>query len=100
MTLLETLRVHNKALALKPGNAETDNNLGTVYFRTKRYKEAAAAFKEAIRLKPDYGEAHFNLALTYIALNDRKAALDQYNRLKKVDPKLADDFFQRYIKAK
>ena len=45
-----------------------------------------------------YGEAHFNLALTYVALKDRKAALDEYNRLKKVDPKLAEDFFQRYMK--
>ena len=76
----------------------TNNNLGTVYFRTKRYQEAAASFKEATRLKPDYGEAHFNLALTYVALNDRKAALEQYNRLKQLDPKLADQFFQKYIK--
>jgi tetratricopeptide (TPR) repeat protein len=58
------------------------------------------SFKEAVRLKPDYGEAHFNLALTYVALKDRKAALDEYNRLKKVDPKLAEDFFQRYVKEK
>jgi len=71
-----------------------------VYFRTRRYKEAAGTFKEAVRLKPDYGEAHFNLALTYIALNDRKAALAEYERLKQVDPKLAEDFFQRYMKAK
>jgi hypothetical protein len=26
--------------------------------------------------------------------------LDEYNRLKKVDPKLAEDFFQRYMKEK
>jgi tetratricopeptide (TPR) repeat protein len=69
-----------------------------VYFRTKRYPDAAASFKEAIKLKPDYGEAHFNLALTYVALGNRKAALDQYNKLKTVDPKLAEDFFQRHIK--
>ena len=85
-------------MALKPGNAETNNNLGTVYFRTKRYQEAAAAFKEAVRIKPDYSEAHFNLALAYVALKDKKGALDQYNRLKKLDPKLADEFFQKYIK--
>jgi tetratricopeptide (TPR) repeat protein len=47
---------------------------------------------------PDYAEAHFNLALTYVALNDRKGALEEYNRLKQLDPKLADQFFQKYIK--
>jgi cytochrome c-type biogenesis protein CcmH/NrfG len=54
---------------------ETYNNLGTVYFRTKKYQDAAASFKEAIKLKPDYSEAHYNLALAYVALNDRKERL-------------------------
>jgi hypothetical protein len=49
-------------------------------------------------LKPDYGEAHFNLAVAYVALKDRKGALDEYNLLKTLDPKLADDFFQRFLK--
>ena len=56
------------------------------------------AFKEAVRIKPDYSEAHFNLALAYVALNDKKGALEQYNRLKKLDPKLAEEFFQKYMK--
>jgi len=33
-----------------------------------------------------------------VALNDKKGALDEYNKLKKLDPKLADEFFQKYIK--
>ena len=74
------------------------NNLGTVYFRTKKYADAAASFKEAVKLKPDYSEAHYNLALSYVALGDRKNALDEYSKLKTLDPKLADDFFQKYLK--
>ena len=85
-------------MSLKPANAETNNNLGTVYFRTKRYQEAVASFKEAVRIKPDYSEAHFNLALTYVALNDKKGALEQYNRLKKLNPKLAEEFSRKYMK--
>ena len=87
-----------RAIELNDSEPNYHNNLGTVYFRTKRYREAETCFKEAIKLKPDYGEAHFNLALTYVALGNRKAALDQYNKLKTVDAKLAEDFFQRHMK--
>jgi tetratricopeptide (TPR) repeat protein len=93
----QAIDAYKKTLSLKP-NAETSNNLGTVYFRTKRYQEAASAFKEAIRIKPDYGEAHFNLAVAYVALSDRKGALDEYNNLKTLDPRLADEFFKRFLK--
>ena len=93
----QAIEAYKKTLSLKP-NAETSNNLGTVYFRTKRYQEAASAFKEAIRIKPDYGEAHFNLAVAYVALSDRKGALDEYNNLKTLDPRLADEFFKRFLK--
>ena len=67
---------------LKPDSPETHNNLGTVYFRTQRYADAAASFKTAVRLRPGYGEAHFDLAVAYVALKDRKGALDEYNVLK------------------
>ena len=49
-------------------------------------------------MMPDYAEAHFNLALAYVALNDRKAALEQYNRLKQLDPKLADSSFRSTLR--
>jgi len=36
--------------------------------------------------------------LAYAALGDRKGALAEYEKLKTLDPKLADDFFQRFLK--
>jgi protein O-GlcNAc transferase len=69
-----------------------------VYFRIQRYADAAASLKTAVRLRPNYAEAHFNLAVAYVALKDRKGALDEYNTLRTLDPKLADAFFQRFLK--
>ncbi|MDQ1728119.1 MAG: hypothetical protein QOD33_244, partial [Pyrinomonadaceae bacterium] len=69
-----------------------------VYYRSKRYPEAIAAFKTAIGLRANFGEAHFNLAVTYVALGDKKKVLEEYQVLKSVDPKLAEDFFGRFIK--
>jgi len=51
-----------------------------------------------VRIKADYAEAHFNLAVAYVALANRKGAFEEYNKLKVLDSKLADEFFQRFLK--
>jgi hypothetical protein len=38
------------------------------------------------------------LAVAYVGLKDRKGALDEYNTLKTLDPKLADAFYQKFLK--
>jgi len=83
---------------LKPGSAETHNNLGKVYFGTKNYQEAALSFRNAVRLNGSYADAHHNLALTCVALGDKKCAFEEHKILKTLDPRLADEFFQRYLK--
>jgi serine/threonine-protein kinase len=61
-----------RELALQP---EHDHNpalsfyLGAALWGQRKYGEAEAAYREAIRLKPDWGEAHGNLAA---ALNSQR----------------------------
>ena len=78
--------------------SETHNNLGKVYFRLQRYSDAAASFKNAIRLRPEFADAHHNLALTYFALKDKKSALAEYEILRTLDPALAAQFFEQFLK--
>jgi hypothetical protein len=49
-------------------------------------------------LKPDFVDAHFNLAVTYVLLKDRKGATEEYNTLKRLDPRRADDFAKRFLR--
>ena len=64
-------------LALYPDDSATHNNLGIVYVRSKRYREAVAEFREALRIDP-----HFLLALTNLSywalfgLGDLDAVID------------------------
>jgi len=85
-------------LSLKP-NPETNNNLGKVYYRAKRNKEAVASFKAAIALRPNFAEAHFNLAVAYVALGDKKGVLEEYKTLKTIDPALAEKFAATFLKG-
>ena len=52
---------YRAALAGRPGNAATHNNLGVLLERLDRPGEAEAAYRTAIRLAPGYVYAHANL---------------------------------------
>jgi len=67
--------------------------LGDAYFRLKRYDEAIAAFKEAIRIKPDYAKAYYDLGVTYLQLGDKGSAMEQYKILKNLNADLANQLF-------
>jgi hypothetical protein len=47
-------------------------------------EEAANAYEKSILLNPDFVMAHLLLGLTYVELRDKKAALKEYNALKKL----------------
>ena len=54
------------------------------------YKEAVESYTHAITVKPDYVPAYFNLGIAYIKLSDKASALKVYERLKSLDPQLAE----------
>ncbi len=54
--------------------------------------------KSAVRLNPNYVDAHYNLAVTYVLLKNRQGVLEEYNTLKKLDPRRADEFAKRFLK--
>ena len=90
---------YNEEGKFLPWVSRIAHNLAIDSFRkSKRYPEAATAFKAAIRIKPDYVDAHYNLAVTYVLLKDRKGVLEEYNALKRLDPQRADEFARRFLK--
>jgi tetratricopeptide (TPR) repeat protein len=59
----------------------------------RRYREAIASLKQAVRLDRAYAEAHHNLGLAYLALHNRRAALKQYKILKAINSDLANQLY-------
>lgn len=58
-----------KSLELEE-NEVAYNNLGIVFFKRKKYREAKELYKKALAINPDYQEARENVALAnfYIAM--------------------------------
>jgi superkiller protein 3 len=66
---------------------------GFILLQLDRTKEAADAYKEAIRLRPDYSEAHYNLGLLFHRDEDYRQALRHYRRAVFVEPSYAKAWY-------
>ena len=62
-------------------------------YNAGRYSEAIESYKEVIKLRPSLAQAYFNLGLTYFAINDKKAAMAQYEVLKGLDAEMARQLY-------
>jgi TonB family protein len=74
--------------------------LGEVYLELEQYSDAITEFKEALRLSDGQGKAHshYHLGLAYLRSGNRKAALKEYELLKKINSELANQLLQEIRK--
>jgi len=87
----EAIEAYKQTIKIRPNYAEAYSNLGVVYENLGRYSEAVDACKQAIKIRPDYVEAYYNLGLTYLKIGDKNSALAEYNILKSLNPRFAND---------
>ena len=90
----EAIEEFRQAVQLNPDFADAYYNLGSAYGNLGHWNEAAQAFKELTRIKPDDTGAHYSLAKTYLMLGDSKSALNEYEILKTLNEKTADELFK------
>lgn len=76
----------NAALELEPQNSILYSHLGTVRYLQRRFDDAEALLREALRLNVTEPRAHFNLGQTLLALGRPSEALIIFERLRKLNP--------------
>ncbi len=86
----EAIEAFERAIHIKPDDAEAYYALAATYDSIERSEEAIAAYKEAIRIEPDFLPAHFLLGNRYVIDGNKESALQIYNVLCKLDVDLAD----------
>lgn len=62
------------------------HQLGTVYYRLKKYEEAEMAFKDVLKIFPDYVITRYKLAETYLQQNKQDEALEEFKSIIKLAP--------------
>lgn len=86
----EAAKALRQATTIEPNSASAFFNLGLTLYTGRRYSEAIEAYKEVIKLRPQLAAARYNLGLAYLAINDKKAATAEYDALKPLDAKAAE----------
>ena len=88
------IQAYQQAVRLDPKFVDAWNNLGHALRKTKDYNKALEAYKRALELKPDYADAHEYLGRTYLAMGNKDAAMREYEVLKRLDAKMADELLK------
>ena len=87
----EAAKALRQATVIEPKSAAAFFNLGLTLYSGRRYSEAIEAYREVIKLRPTLVAARFNLGITYLAINDKKSATAEYDALKPLDAKAAEE---------
>jgi tetratricopeptide (TPR) repeat protein len=90
----ESLAILEKTVQATPVFPDAFNVLGVVYYYKKRIPEAIAMFKSAVEAAPDQCQARYNLGVAELMNGNKAAAISQYNIIKAVDAKLAEQLYR------
>ncbi|MFL6216349.1 MAG: TonB family protein [Blastocatellia bacterium] len=76
------------ALALK--------RVAEIYFKQQRYSEAVETYKQAAIYDPEFdSDDHMRLGMAYLKLGDKESAMEQYRKLRKMEPELAEQLLKQ-----
>jgi len=84
---------YKKAIAANPDAAGALVNLGTLYYRMRKFTEAESHYRRAIEADPKYPLAHFNLGNLYDETGDIDQARGHYETALAVNPSYSDAHF-------
>lgn len=89
----DAIDAYRKVLELNPSAAGALVNLGTIYYRQRKFVEAERYYAEAIKADPEYPLAQFNLGNLYDEQGRVAEALVHYQKALALNPNYADAHF-------
>ena len=89
----QAVEAYQKVVELNPSAAGALVNLGTIYYRQRKFAEAESYYRRAIEVDPSYALAQFNLGNLYDEQNRLDDALGHYRRALQLNPSYADAHF-------
>jgi tetratricopeptide (TPR) repeat protein len=89
----QAVEAYQKVLELNPKAAGALVNLGTIYYRQRKFGEAEKYYRDAIEADAEYPLAQFNLGNLYDEQGKVKEALEHYRRALEQNTNYADAHF-------
>lgn len=89
----QAIEAYLRVLEFNPDAAGALVNLGTIYYRQRKFPEAEKYYRRAIIADPGYPLAQFNLGNLYDEQNRVIEAVEHYRRALNLNPQYADAHF-------
>lgn len=86
------VKLLRRCIALNPGVAEAQNNLGLGYRELGEFQSAEACYRKALELRADYPEAYNNLGIVLRAMHRFGDAEAAYRRALALRPQYAEAY--------
>ncbi len=78
-----SVEAYKKAIQIDPKNVRGYYQLGIAYDYQQRYEESIKVYNDVLKLDPDHQGARYYLAIAYAARHNKRAAIEQYEILRK-----------------
>lgn len=82
----KAIAASRKLIEIEPDNADAYYNLGYMFVKQEKFKEAAVEFTKAIELRPNFEFAYSNLGYCYTKLKKYKESIEVYKKLTSLNP--------------
>ena len=82
----QALRRLQKATEFHPNYDVAYNDMGVIYLKLGRHREAGVAFSKAVEINPDLGASQANLGLYHLITAQREQAVEHLSRAVALDP--------------
>jgi tetratricopeptide (TPR) repeat protein len=89
----QAIEAYRKVLELNPEAAGALVNLGTIYYRQRKFADAEKFYRAAIEADPAYPLAQFNLGNLYDEQGRIPDAMEHYRKALHLNPQYADAHF-------
>jgi tetratricopeptide (TPR) repeat protein len=89
----QAIAAYQKVLELNASAAGALVNLGTIFYRQRKFADAETYYKDAIEADPSYALAQFNLGNLYDEQGRIKEAFEHYRRALALNPTYGDAHF-------
>jgi tetratricopeptide (TPR) repeat protein len=95
----KAIEAYKRAAELNPSAAGALVNLGTIYYRQRKYAEAERHYESAIAVDSNYPLAHYNLGNLFDEQGDLTRAEHHYTTALRLNPNYADAHFNLALLA-
>ena len=91
----EAADVLKQVVRIEPNDTDAWMMLGDIHSDCGRHEDAMAAYRQVANLQADNAPAHYQLGEAYLQMGDKDLALEEHQKLKRLDEQLANDLLDR-----